>query len=168
DDRRHEAPAPVGLGQPVTDFSPVGFADLQTVEAAAADQALVRPTNRPADGLALLPGHFRSERQPGIGSGLGIGEWNAEGALVNVPVVEGLDEGVLVGRAKFAQVNLVCGLNAHDDFPTFTCFSRKRSRTQQPRTCSSPDRQWLRMSGLSQPASSRASARTGTSAKRRS
>ncbi len=47
-------------------------------------------------------------------------------------------------------------------------FPRMRSTTQQPRTCSPPPRQWARISALSQPASSRASARIGRRSKARS
>src|SRR5262245_36549004 len=44
---------------------------------------------------------------------------------------------------------------------------RTRSTTQQPRTCGPSPRQWLRMSELSHPASSSASARIGIGEKSR-
>ena len=42
----HDAPAPIRLRQPVADLGSVGFADLEAVEAAAADQGVVGTANR--------------------------------------------------------------------------------------------------------------------------
>jgi hypothetical protein len=47
-------------------------------------------------------------------------------------------------------------------------FPNKRSRAQHPRPCLAGCRQWFRISGFSQPASSSASARTGRPSKARS
>ncbi len=92
----HDAPAPKRLRQPVADFASVGLADLEAVEATAADQGVVSAANRPMNRTALLPGRLGDESQPGVGSGGGVGEGNAEGADVDVVVVEMFDQGILV------------------------------------------------------------------------
>jgi hypothetical protein len=44
---------------------------------------------------ALLLGDFDDQGEPVVGVFLGIGEWDAQRALVNVPVVQVSNEGIL-------------------------------------------------------------------------
>ena len=87
----HDAPAPERLRQPVPDLGPVGLADLEAVEAAAADQGVVAGANGKMNRTALLLGDLGDQGEPFVGSGVGVREGNAEGAVVDVPVVEMLE-----------------------------------------------------------------------------
>jgi hypothetical protein len=78
----------------------VGLADLEPIEAAAADQGVVGGANRKMDRTALLLGDLGDQGEPVVGSGVGVGERDAEGAVVDVRVVEMLDQGRLVRGAK--------------------------------------------------------------------
>src|SRR5207302_256496 len=96
----HDAPPPMRPRQPVADLGPVGLADLEAVEAAAADQGVVGGANRPMNRTALLSGAFGDLGEPFVSGGIGVGEGDAQRALVDVPVVEMCNEGVLVRRAE--------------------------------------------------------------------
>src|SRR5262245_7843518 len=99
-DGGHDAPAPEGPSQPVADLGSVRLADLDALETAATDQVLAARANRPLHRTGLLPGNLCDQGKPFIGRGVGVREGDAEGAVVNVPVVEMLDEGILVRRLK--------------------------------------------------------------------
>ena len=69
----HDASAPERLCQPVPDLCPVGFADLNVIQAAAADQGIVACPNGKMGGLAVLIGGLgdTSEKCFGVG-GVGL------------------------------------------------------------------------------------------------
>src|SRR5262245_2137426 len=100
DNGGHDAAAPVWLRQPVADLGAVGLADLKVLEATAADQGIVFFANRPVHRTALLFRVLREQGEPFVGGGLSVGEGDAEGAVVDVPVVEMRDESLLVQRAE--------------------------------------------------------------------
>src|SRR5262249_8910811 len=60
---------------------------------------------------ALLLGDLGDQGEPVAGVLLGVGEGDAQRAVVDVPLVEMFEEGALVRGAKLGQVNLV----VHDD-----------------------------------------------------
>ena len=97
----HDAPAPTRLRQPVPDLGQVGLADLEAVEAAGPDQGVVGAANGKLNRTALLLGDPGDQGEPFVGSGVGVRKGDAEGAVVDVPVVEMPDEGRLVRRAEF-------------------------------------------------------------------
>jgi hypothetical protein len=96
----HNAPTPKWLRQPVADLGPMRFADLDTIEATAADQGVGGVANGEVDGTPLLLGDLCDQGEPFVGVVLGVREGNAKGAFVSVQVVEMFDEGILVRRAK--------------------------------------------------------------------
>src|SRR5262249_10931627 len=87
-----------------------------------------------------------------------------------VPVIILAQAGII---GQFTEINgLDLSVNPVPVCPYWVCachhvFPSTRS-TKQPLTCSPGCRQWVRMSALSQPASSRASARMGIRSKARS
>ena len=96
----HDALAPIRLRQPVPNLGPVGLADLEAVEAAASDQGVVGAANGKLNRTALLLGDLGDQGEPFVGSGVGVRKGDAEGAVVDVRVVEMLDQGRLVRGAK--------------------------------------------------------------------
>ena len=97
----HDAPAPKRLRQPVADLGSVGLTDLEAVKAAAADQGIVGAANRKLNRTALLLGDLGDQGEPFVGRGVGVGRGDTEGSVVDVPVVEMANEGVLVRRLEF-------------------------------------------------------------------
>ena len=86
------------------------------------------------NGTALLLGDLGDTGEPFVGIGVGVREWDAERAVVDVPVVEMFDEGRLVRGANLGQVNLV----VHDDFHDGTA-----SRTSDLAARFGAVREWL-------------------------
>src|SRR5215468_5485267 len=110
----HDALAPIRLRQPVPNLGQVGLADLQAAEAAAPDQGVVGSANRKLNRTALLLGDPGDQGEPFVGSGVGVRKGDAEGAVVEVPVVEMLDEGRLVRRAELGEMHLIVDDDFHD------------------------------------------------------
>src|SRR5215468_9636564 len=110
----HDALAPTRLRQPVPDLGPVGLADLGAVEAAAPDQGVVGAAKGKLNRTALLLGDPGDQGEPFVGLGVGVREGDAEGAVVDVPVVEMLDEGRLVRRAELGEMHLIVDDDFHD------------------------------------------------------
>src|SRR6516165_5236282 len=79
----HDASAPIRLRQPVANLGPMGLADLEVVEAAAADQGVVGAANRKLNRTALLLGDLGDQGEPCVGSGVGVREGDAEGTVVD-------------------------------------------------------------------------------------
>src|SRR5579875_1154964 len=96
----HDALAPQRLCQPVADLGSVGLADLEAVEAAAADQGIVGTANGKMHWTALLLGDLGDQGEPFVGVLFRVGEGNAQSAVVDVPVVEMLDKRRLVRQAE--------------------------------------------------------------------
>lgn len=117
----HDALAPERFRKPVPDFSPVGLADLQVIQAAATDQAVVSCANGKMSGLPLLLGCLGDTSEKSLGVSFGIWEGNAKSEIVDVLIVEQCDNGALVRWAKLGQVKLVI----HDDFQGRTYFFRR-------------------------------------------
>src|SRR5262245_55363678 len=118
----HEAPAPIRLRQPVPNLGPMGLAGLEAVEAAAPDQGVVGAANRKVNRTALLLGGPGDQGEPFVGSGVGVRKGDTEGAVVDVPVVEMLDEGRLVRRAELGQMNLTVDDDFHGGTWGFRAF----------------------------------------------
>ncbi len=111
--RGHYALAPKRLRQPVADLDSMGLAELEVIEAAAADQGVVAGANGPMHCSTLSLGDLGDESEPCVGIGIGVRERYAKGAVVDVAVVEMLDEGFLVRGAILGQLNQIVHEDLH-------------------------------------------------------
>lgn len=96
DDGRHDALPPERLGQPVADLGPVRLTELEIIEAADADQGSAGVADGPMDRSTLVLGDSADESQPLPCVGRGIGERNAQGPVVEFPVVQVFPENVRI------------------------------------------------------------------------
>src|SRR5205809_604821 len=103
----HDAATPVGPGEPIADLGTMRLADLEIVEAASADQRVLRGPNGKMSRLALLLGNLGVPGEPFIGRALRVRRRDTKRAVIDFRVVEMLDERRLVGQAKVRQVDLI-------------------------------------------------------------
>lgn len=101
----HYALAPVGLGEPVTDFCTMLIDHV--IKPAAADELVIFASDGKVNGMAQLGGCFGRMPDKPVGILFGVGVGNPKRVGVDVLIVEKFHEGGLVAWMKSGQMDVV-------------------------------------------------------------